>query len=443
MRSSPYTIVMFPQRKYPCDHAMLESVYTRVLPARGHQVVWVMEARSGSANATASWNGTTVHLLPCARASRWTPLASITRFWRAVRTGVRIAAQQPVDIVQVRNELMGACAALVMRRKFGMPFVYQLSFPLVAPHLLDPDATRSTLWLKRLGMGAKRALQWRVLRAADLVLAISDQMRAELIAEGIPPERVVSFPLGVDTNVQPGAYDATAIRDQLGLGDAPTFIYFGAMDRLRRLDFLLDVMVRVLAEVPAARLLMLGTAEKEEDLLWLKAQTAQRALEHAVHFLGAVPRAQVPLYLSAAHLSVAPYPALPVDISRSPTKVIESLGMAIPVVANSEIPDQRTVISESGGGRCVAYNTEAFARAVIEYLRDPAAAREAGLRGREYVQHKRSYSVLADDIETWYAQLLSGPTNQVAARRPSSATGDMRQSARTSAATQGKWTGGA
>lgn len=405
-----FSILMFPERRFPCDHAMLESIYTRALPSRGHQVTWVMKPAAGAGGGVATWNGTTVHLLPGEPAEHGFPLpwASAQRIGGAIQLARRIASRQPIDIVQVRNELAGAYAALALRARYGVPFVYQLSFPLVEPHLIQPDGDRIRLHAQRALTSVKRFAQRRVLRSADLVLAISDRMKADLIADGIPPERVMSFPLGFDAGHEYKAGDGARVRRELGLQDQPTLIYAGALDRMRRLDFLLDTMLHVRREVPAAVLLLLGSARYQDDLRWLRDQAAERGLDGTVRFIGAVPRTAVPRYLMAATLSVAPIPPIPAYLVSSPTKVVESLGLALPVVANEEIPDQQSIIAESGGGICVPYAAQAFASAIVSYLRNPAAARMAGERGREYIMRTRSYEALADAIEARYHDLVAG-----------------------------------
>ena len=404
-----FSLLMFPERRFPCDHAMLESVYTRALPSRGHRVTWVMKPAAGPGRGLATWNGTTVHLLAGEPAEQGfpRPWASAQRIGSAIRLARRIASRQPIDIVQVRNELAGSYAALALRAQWGVPFVYQLSFPLVEPHLIQPDGDRTRLRAQRALTSVKRIAQRRVLESADLVLAISDRMRAELIADGISPDKVMSFPLGFDAGHECDPGDGARIRRELGIEGKPTVIYVGALDRMRRLDFLLDAMLHVRRELPAAVLLLLGSARFQDDLRWLENQAAERGLEGTVRFLGAVPRAAVPRYLMAATLSVAPIPPIPAYLVSSPTKVVESLGMGVPVVANEEIPDQQSIIEESGGGTCVSYSAEAFASAIVSYLRDPAAARMAGERGREYILRTRSYESLADAIEARYDDLLA------------------------------------
>jgi len=413
MDKTGYRILMFLDRTYPCDEAMMETVYTRLLPKRGYLINWIMRrGPSAPIQSEADWNGTPVHLLPNHKPSLWTrPLTWMSRVRQSYKIAEKVGAQQFVDIIQVRNDLLSAYVALMLKKQWGIPFVFQLSFPTTEAAQWQPgDISEVNRVKRKVGAKIKQMLQWWVLRQADLVLAISDWMRAELIARGLPADKVVSFPMGVDTDIRPENYDRLVARLDLGLGDSPTVIYFGTMARLRRLEFLLDVMVQVLAEVPTTKLLLVGSADNEEEYQWLRNESTRRGLDQAIRFVGTVPRARMPFYLSAADVSVAPIPPIPIYTISSPTKVLESLGMAVPVVANSEIPDQFKVITESGGGECVPYNIPAFTEAVVRFLKDSSMAQLAGQRGREYVVRERSYSKLADDINARYSKLIA--TNQ-------------------------------
>ena len=78
--------------------------------------------------------------------------------------------------------------------------------------------------------------------------------------------------------------------------------------------------------------------------------------------------------------------------------------MAKPVVAN-DIPEQKFLIEESGGGICVPYDETAFSIAILELLKDPLKASEMGSCGRSYIEKNRSNEAFADLLEDIYAKL--------------------------------------
>src|SRR5690349_8769196 len=128
--NKPRRLLLFPQREYPSDHAMLEAVYTRLLPARGYQVRWIMHrGPSLPAAEHGEWNGTPVALLPpYPNRPGWAwPLTLAQQTRESYRLAQAIDKRQPPHLVQVRNEFADAYAALLLRRKWHSPFVYQFS----------------------------------------------------------------------------------------------------------------------------------------------------------------------------------------------------------------------------------------------------------------------------------------------------------------------------
>jgi L-malate glycosyltransferase len=384
-------VLVFGQRPYPTDHAALESLFARELPRRRWQPVWILPPADASvAGGCLVWNGTAVRVTP---ERRWPgPLRHLELLRSYLRAGERILSTSPVDLVHARTGLPEAIAAWWLARRHRRPFVFQRSF-LVALSRRTYLEGRGWPTLARLVAGIEGRLRDAIERRADLILAISDEMARE--RRGGSP-RVEVLPLGADVSIQP---------ETIAPVEAPplSVIYFGSMDAKRRLDFLLRVFARVVEQVGNAHLLMLGDAAGSG----LQEIAQSMGLGGRVSFLGRVPRRDVPRYLRAARCSVAAIPPMRLYEVSSTTKVVESLAMAVPVVANREIPDQRELVEGSGGGYCPAYDEEAVAEAVIALLDDPVDAARRGEAGRRYVVRHRSYAVLAERLAGWYDETLS------------------------------------
>jgi glycosyltransferase involved in cell wall biosynthesis len=177
------------------------------------------------------------------------------------------------------------------------------------------------------------------------------------------------------------------------------------MSPLRRLDFLLQAMRLVLAEVPDARLMMVGAGDTPADMAALKDAAASLGIAEHVIFTGQQPRSQIPAYIAAADVGVSPIRPIPLYAMSSPTKLVEMMGMACPVVAN-DILEQQDLLSRSGGGLCVPYEPSAFAEGIVWLLRHPDEARAMGRKGAAFIAEHRSLQVQADLIEDVYARLL-------------------------------------
>jgi glycosyltransferase involved in cell wall biosynthesis len=164
----------------------------------------------------------------------------------------------------------------------------------------------------------------------------------------------------------------------------------------------LDTFALVLKELPDAHLLMVG----DINGTGLEQYAKQLGIQDSVRFIGQVPRKDVPRYLLAARCTVSAIPPLPMYILSSPTKVLESLALGIPVVANCEIHDQRELLENSGGGYAPPYQREEMAKALIDLLADPVNAKKRGQVGREYISTHRSYEALSKQLIGFYEELF-------------------------------------
>ena len=81
------------------------------------------------------------------------------------------------------------------------------------------------------------------------------------------------------------------------------------------------------------------------------------------------------------------------------------MALGKPVIANNH-PEQSLVISTSKGGICVPYDIEAFASAIIDLASDPDMVKQMGKAGKKYVKNHRTYSIIANNIEHQYKDLL-------------------------------------
>lgn len=389
-------LLFFPHRPWPNDHVVLEEVFARRVPRRGWDVrfvmqpagrEWVPAANPAGDRPDHRWHAADVWVTP---RRHWAGPSRHLELWRQSLALGR-ALLPGASVIQARTGLPEAWAARTLARESGLPFVYQCSFP-------TPLGRRAALAGSALAAlaptwcAAETALIDRVLRAADLVLAISETMARDLRARGA--RRVEAFPLCA-------AVDPSGPTEPL---PPETVLYFGSMDPKRCLGFLLEAFARVRAARPRATLVMLGDPGPE-----LPALAREAGLDEAVRFPGRVPRETVATWVRGAALTVAPVPPEPLYVVASTTKVVESLACGVPVVANREIPDHLEVIEGSSGGLAPEFTPEAFAAAIVALLADPAAARARGEAGRAWVARHRSADALADRAVALYDELRQGP----------------------------------
>lgn len=400
-RSRARRVLFVPMKDFPSDHAALECIYSRELPRFEYRVTWLMRGPAG--RRVRRWNRSAAIVMHrpkgglVARAGSWSRLL--------VALGC-LAATRRFETIIVRNSLTAAGLALILRPLFRHRLVYQFSFPVAESLLAAVSTGRTRTRLPQMILGGlQKAARRRILARADLVLAISDEMKRQLLAAGVGADRILVQPLGYENLPRPSAAEIAETRRALELGAAPTVIYFGAVAPERDLEFLLDVASIVSGEIPDCRWIVLGPS-REGEAERLRSEAERRGIATSFRFVPRVARKEVARYIAAADVSVSPVPTIPLFWLSSPTKTIEALGLDVPVVA-TDIPDQAEIVGLSGGGLVTTYDRERFAAAVIHLLRSADERLAMGRRGGEYVRKMRDYGVLASRMADRLADLRS------------------------------------
>jgi len=223
------------------------------------------------------------------------------------------------------------------------------------------------------------------LRAADLVVVVSDASRAELIERGYDPDRILANPNGVDPDIYNPSVDGSGIRAQYSLDDRTVFGFIGTFGRWHGADILVQAFAHLLNDRPSLRdrvhLLMVG-----DGLMKSEAESRARDLGLAgnVTFTGTVPQARGPEHLAACDVLVSPHVPNS-DGSRffgSPTKLFEYMAMGRAIVA-SDLEQIGTVLQHQETAVLVPPGDAGeLARALEDLVGSPERRAELGAAAR-------------------------------------------------------------
>ena len=389
--------------KYPPFRVDVRVLFADEFSARGHEIHWVMasERPRKRAGVETLGNGRAWVGASAAGESRLAKAARQVQVflhdWRALLLLLRGG----YDFVQVKDKFTFGAIMLLAAKLTRTPFVYWLAFPFPEAWL---DEARSPVarhpwvsWLR--GHTARLMLYKVILPRADLVFVQSTGMRASIATKGVPAELMVPVPMGVSAQLLEGRDGPRASEVA-----SPSVLYLGSMVRVRCLETIVQAFRSVVDVVPTATLFFVG-GENQADIDFLRDEALRLGLAERIVFTGPLPRDQAFAYVRAADVCLSPIPPNPILDVASPTKLVEYMALAKPVVAN-EHPEQSQVVAASGGGVIVPWAAERFASAVIELLQDPGRAAEMGRKGRDYVERHRSYAVIAEHVEGAYRSRL-------------------------------------
>jgi len=394
---------MLTSDKYPPFRPAAKAIFGEELAGRGHQIDWIMptEDKANEGRSCRFGNGT-AYLAPAG--TRHTRVGRLVKYLREFLNDLlvfRLARRNRYDVVQVKDKYIAGVLALLAARLSGSKFCFWLAYPHPESNLYNARLriARYPLFYWFRGHYQSFLLYRVLLPKADHVFVQSEQMRADIAQKGIDPAKMTPVPGSLNFATIP--YEASTDPGPAG----SEILYTGTLLRKRRLDFVIRVFARVIAECPDAKLVFVGAGENPEDEEMLQQEVRDCTLdEESVRCVGRVPVDEVWRHIEAASVCLSPYYPTFVLNSTSPTKLIEYMAMARPVVAN-EHPEQSLVIAESGAGHCVPWDEQAFADAIINLLRHPDKARQMGRDGCSWARQHRSNRIMADLVESQYFRI--------------------------------------
>ena len=116
-------------------------------------------------------------------------------------------------------------------------------------------------------------------------------------------------------------------------------------------------------------------------------------IDKAFRFLGVVPYEELPIFLNAADICVAPFKRDRGETS--PLKLFDYMACGRPVVC-SDISSLKSIFQATNSILTVRPDdSHALASALIALLKDEAKRVDMGIEGRKYVVHHHSWHVIA------------------------------------------------
>lgn len=238
--------------------------------------------------------------------------------------------------------------------------------------------------------GARQALR-RIGNSADAVTYISDYTRRR-IETAFGDVEWVHLPSGVDANVFQPTLRRAEIRKRWGVApEQPMVCCISRLVPRKGQDALIRCWPRVLAEVPDAKLVIVGGGRDERAL--------RRMAGPNVLFTGMLADAARTDLLASADVFAMPARTRfgGLDVEGLGIVYLEAQGCEIPVIAGDSGGAPETVTADTGvvvSGR----DSAALAREIIALLRDPSRRAAMGRAGRAHVLDLWSWERLGERL---------------------------------------------
>ncbi|WP_267395093.1 MULTISPECIES: glycosyltransferase [unclassified Sphingomonas] len=195
-------------------------------------------------------------------------------------------------------------------------------------------------------------------QAADGLLAVSEAMRADMVALGMPGAKIRVHHTGIDRDrFCPG--DRVVLKQALGVA-GPLVLSLGAL--IPRKGH--DIVIEAVATLPGVTLIVAGQGPEQGRLAAL---AARLGISDRVRLVGPVQHAAMPDLVAAADLM-----ALASASEGLANAWVEALSCGTPIVI-TDAGGAREVVTSGAAGRVVRRDPTAFAGAIADVLARPPA----------------------------------------------------------------------
>ncbi|MFJ4279710.1 glycosyltransferase family 4 protein [Streptomyces massasporeus] len=337
--------------------------------------------------------------------------------WKRTREGVEATrafdAEQPFTVVRDRTTMLlptpGATRRAVgLLREHGCASVWfgaAAPLGLMAPALRGAGAERLVAtthgheagWAQ---LPAARQLLRRIGDATDTITYLGEYTRSRITPALTPgaAARMAQLPPGVDEKTFHPGSGGDEVRARLGLTDRPVVVCVSRLVRRKGQDTLIRALPRILAAEPDTVLLIVGGGPYEKDLRRLAHETG---VASAVRFTGAVPWSELPAHYGAGDVFAMPCRTRRggLDVEGLGIVYLEASATGLPVVAGDSGGAPDAVLDGETGWVVKGGSPEEAADRITVLLGDAELRRRMGERGREWVEEKWRWDLLAERLK--------------------------------------------
>jgi colanic acid biosynthesis glycosyl transferase WcaI len=276
---------------------------------------------------------------------------------------------------------------------------------------LWPDSVRdlgvmSDGFLMRMAFHLER---W-IYKHATVVTAVTEGIRESLLrSKGLPQEKVLFLPNGVDTRLfRPTAPDEF-LKNKLGLAGKKVILYAGNHGYAGAVEQILYA-AQALRDDSSFHFLLVGEGPEKPKLIEL----ANTLGLNNVTFHNEVPLSEVPAFVAMSDLGVVTLRKSKVMAGARPAKAFVMMAGGKPIVMAAEGEAARLIQTAGAGVVVPPENHEQLANAIRTLLKHPEVAAQMGANGRKYVVSNFQWSLL---VRNWVAQLTNVSVADARAKR--------------------------
>jgi glycosyltransferase involved in cell wall biosynthesis len=253
--------------------------------------------------------------------------------------------------------------------------------------------------------GLQRWLTSWACRKADRVIVTGRHMIEASRGLGIPKERLMLLPRGVDLERYRPRLDTADLRQRIGLGET-TFVIlsprYQVNETLYNLETVIDAFSKVRERFPGVVCLQLFDPQQESGRFRLERTAAERGLGESYRLIPIVDNETMPLLYNLADIVVS----VP-STDGFPVTILEASACGVPLVVSRLPYCEEWFVDNENGLMVPVRDAKALAEALVALCGNKGLRLRLGEAGRRLVEERADYVRCMDILDNTYHNLAA------------------------------------
>lgn len=299
-----------------------------------------------------------------------------------------LCLKRPDVYIATSPQFFCGIAGAVLKVLKARPFILEIRD--IWPESIAAVGAMKTRWILRI-------LEWMerwMYRRATRIVTVGDGYKVQLVARGVPAEKIGIVTNGVDTDLFRPLEPSAEIRRRHGLDKQFICAYVGTIGMASGLDIVLraaDQIKRAGRKDVVFMLVGDGAVLPE-----LRNEAHDMGLDNVI-FTGRLGKKEVPLYLATVDACLIHLRKKDLFRYVLPSKIFEAGGMGRPIIMGVE-GCAADLVRQMGGGLLIEpENDKQLIDAVQKLAGDPELCRELGRKGHDFVIQNFNRDKLSND----------------------------------------------
>lgn len=249
----------------------------------------------------------------------------------------------------------------------------------------------------------RHALELETAHNADAVFSISEALRDDLVAQGLPAKKIKILPNAVDTSRFTPMIPDEELKDSLGLKGRKVVGFIGSITVYEGLERLMDAVLELNAQGSNITMLVVGDGPHSAQLT---RHYNLRGKHESIILTGRVPFNDVRRYYSIIDIMAFPRINAKVCQCVPPLKPLEAMAMGKPVIVSNMAALCEMVQHDKTGLICRADNTESLTEQLARLIENPVLYKRLAKNAADWVCKERDWKIIGNNILKQYENLL-------------------------------------